>query len=293
MLQNLVVCGGGINIVSYIGVLTCLSEQDLLHGITNYYGTSAGGIVSVMLAIGYSVDEMKRFMLRFDFSRVVEDVDPILVFEELGLSLGTNMEIITKSVITFKLGEEKLDYTLKQLYEDRGINVSLSTYNVTKKCNVHFDRTSEVPIWQALMATCRIPLIFTPMDINGEKYIDGAVCDNFPIHLIKKEQLRQTLAIYCHGSHEATPSSGYPFIDYIYDLLGAYIDGNVNNFLEMYRPIMITVKTITAFFNFELTDEQKQKMLDIGYNTAKERLPDIQQFWEVSSVYVDSSTQTD
>ena len=231
-MQNLIICGGGINILSYIGVIAVLQEKDLLKSVKNYYGTSAGGIVSVMLALGYNVEEIKRFMFKFDFTRLVGDVDPTLLLDGMGLSDGTNMEIITKTLIMFKLGEDKVDYTLKQLFQDQNISISVAAYNITKQKNTYFDHTSDVPIWKALIATCRIPFLFTPFEIDGDKYIDGAVSDNFPIHLIPNEEIKNSLAIYCHGSVENSMASGYPLVDYIYNVMGIYISGNINNFLN-------------------------------------------------------------
>lgn len=291
MLQNLVVCGGGINIVSYIGVLQYLSEKDLLKNIKNYYGTSAGGIISVMLALDYSIDEIKRFLFNFDFKRVIDDFDPTLLFDNMGLSNGRNMEIITRSVIGFKLGEENIDYTLKQLYQDKNIKLTLTSYNLTNKCNAYWNHESDVPIWKALVSSCRIPFIFTPFTINQESFVDGGVCDNFPIHFIPKDQLKHTMAIYCFGSINQTPI-GYPLIDYIYDLLTIYMD-STNNFLTMYKPIIVYLKTTSIFINFDLTNEQKQQMFDLGYNTMEKRLPEIQHFWDSDSNQIDNSTQTD
>jgi predicted acylesterase/phospholipase RssA len=292
MLQNLVICGGGINIVSYVGVLQYLSEKDLLKHVNNYYGTSAGGIISVMLALEYSIDEIKRFLFTFDFQRVIDELDPTLLFDNMGLSTGKNMEIITKSVISFKLGEDKIDYSLKELYQDKKIKLTLTTYNLTNKCNVYWNHESDVPIWKALVSSCRIPFIFTPFEINENKFVDGGICDNFPIHFISRDQLKHTLAIYCYGSVNQT-SIGYPLIDYIYDLMTIYMESTTNNFLTMYRPIIVYLKTVSVFVNFELTNDQKQQMFDLGYQTMHERLPDIQQFWESSNTYTDNSTQTD
>lgn len=294
MLQNLIICGGGINIISYIGVITVLHERDLLKNVKTFYGTSAGGIISVMLALGYTVNEIKQFMFKFDFHRIISDIDPSLLFDEKGLSNGRNMEIITKSVISFKLGEDKMDYTLRQLYEDTGISITLSTYNLTQKKNTYFDNTSDVPIWKALIATCRIPFIFAPFEIDGDMYIDGAICDNFPIHLVPESEVCRSLAIYINGSKEVV-SSGYPMIDYVYDLMGVYISGNINNFLTKYQPIIVTIPSTTAFFNFELTEAQKQEMYDLGYGITSTRLPEIEQYWLNGSTPTkcDKCVQTD
>lgn len=40
--------------------------------------------------------------------------------------------------------------------------------------------TGEDPQWKVLQATCALPLLFRPIEINGEKYADGGVADSIP-----------------------------------------------------------------------------------------------------------------
>jgi NTE family protein len=59
---NLVLEGGGIRGVAYVGALKTLQEQNLMQGIKQIAGTSVGSIVAGMVAVGYTADEMKHIM---------------------------------------------------------------------------------------------------------------------------------------------------------------------------------------------------------------------------------------
>uniref|UniRef100_A0A6C0LZG8 PNPLA domain-containing protein n=1 Tax=viral metagenome TaxID=1070528 RepID=A0A6C0LZG8_9ZZZZ len=295
MLQNIVICGGGINIVGYIGVLSYLNEQGLLSNIKNYYGTSAGAIVSVMLGLGYTIDELKKFIFKFDFKRIMDDPDPTLLIDKLGLCSGNKMEIIAQSIVSFKLGVDMVDYSLKQLYEDKGINIVLCSYDITNKKIIYFDKSSIVPIWKALIASCCIPFIFKPYKIDNIEYIDGGICDNFPIHLIDDRNINQSLAIYCgllNNKDIREVIHEYPLVEYMYDLMTIYVMSNLNTFLKKYNPIIVNITPITTCINFDVSQEQKQQMYDIGYQTALEKFPSILEFWN-SKHKLEKETQTD
>lgn len=56
--QNLVMEGGGIRGIAYGGALTELQKQNVLPGIKRVGGTSAGAIQAMLLALGYSPEEI-------------------------------------------------------------------------------------------------------------------------------------------------------------------------------------------------------------------------------------------
>ena len=43
------------------------------------------------------------------------------------------------------------------------------------------------PIVEAVTASCSIPIIFTPVVINGIHYVDGGLFHNFPVSIIREE----------------------------------------------------------------------------------------------------------
>ena len=45
MIKNLVISGGGIKIISALGVIKYLEENNNLKSINKFYGTSAGSIL--------------------------------------------------------------------------------------------------------------------------------------------------------------------------------------------------------------------------------------------------------
>lgn len=290
MPENIIICGGGVKIMAYIGAIAYLHEINALHNIRNFYGVSAGGILATMLAIGYTIHEIKDFMNNFDFTKVVADIDPSIVFDEYAISKGHNMEVVTKSVIVFKLGKDNLDYSFKQLYQDKNIKLLLSAFNVTQNRMTYFDHTSDTPIWKALVASCRLPFLFTPFRINDDAYLDGGTGDNFPIHLIPKHDIIKSIGIYSDFSQNSPFKTGFGFIDYTLNIMSVFTSSNYYQLLSFYHPIIINIPSPTSCINFDIDNTQKNVLYELGYNCAKEQMPQIQQFWESIS---EKGTQTE
>ena len=63
-MKNLVISSGGINLLCLLGSLKYLNENNLLNNIKCYFGCSAGAILTTMLALDYTLDEMKNFFIQ-------------------------------------------------------------------------------------------------------------------------------------------------------------------------------------------------------------------------------------
>jgi len=67
---NLVLEGGGAKGILYTGILKQLEERDLLCGIRNVAGSSAGGIIAFALALGYTAKEIYELTATLDFVKL-------------------------------------------------------------------------------------------------------------------------------------------------------------------------------------------------------------------------------
>lgn len=55
--------------------------------------------------------------------------------------------------------------------------------------------TGEDPQWKVLQATCALPLLFRPIEINGEKYADGGVADSIPYEKALADGCDKTIVV--------------------------------------------------------------------------------------------------
>jgi len=81
----LVLSGGGIKGISYIGALKALDDLCILKNFEIFAGTSAGALVLFLHILGYTSDELYTFIKKFDFAKL-KNIDVSLFINSYGLN---------------------------------------------------------------------------------------------------------------------------------------------------------------------------------------------------------------
>ncbi|GAF04735.1 patatin-like phospholipase family protein [Saccharicrinis fermentans] len=151
--------GGGARGIAHIGVLKALEE----HGIypTNVAGTSMGAIVGVLYAAGFSANEMARVLK----DEKVYKWFKVEWFKPGLLSLSGVKDLLSKQVGHNEFGKLK-----------RPFSVVVSNLNTGK--GEIISRGDMLMEW--VIASACVPIVFTPMVINGFTYVDGGLFHNLP-----------------------------------------------------------------------------------------------------------------
>lgn len=71
--RNLVFEGGGVKGIAYVGAMKVLEKEGILKNIKRVGGTSAGSINAVLLAAGFSNQEILKIMNELDFNDFKDD----------------------------------------------------------------------------------------------------------------------------------------------------------------------------------------------------------------------------
>ena len=145
---GLVLSGGGARGFAHIGVVQAMYEAGLRPDIIS--GTSAGSIVGAMIAAGHTPEECLNFFLGMIMNGMEERLAEFLhvkTFEELKIPL-----VITAS-------------------------------DINGAVPVHFEKGELLP---CIIASCSIPVVFTPREIDHVDYVDGGVFMNLPVRPIRK-----------------------------------------------------------------------------------------------------------
>ena len=102
-MKNLVIGSGGVNILCLLGSLKYLNENNLLNNTKCFFGVSAGAILCTMLALEYTIDEMKDFFINFNLLKFVGEYDITNFINNYGFSFGESRDIIGQSIIIYKM----------------------------------------------------------------------------------------------------------------------------------------------------------------------------------------------
>ena len=160
---GLALSGGGAKGFAHIGVFKLLEECGLMPDVI--VGTSVGALMGALFADGYTADEIKELFSGREFSEFAQ-----LQLPKSGLFDSKRFRHFLRRHLRAKTFEElKTPLIVMATDLDNGES--------------HEFRSG--PIVEAVTASCSIPIIFSPLVINGVHYVDGGLFHNFPVSIIR------------------------------------------------------------------------------------------------------------
>ncbi len=158
--------GGGARGFAHLGALKALEERNLKPNIIA--GTSAGALAGVLYADGYTPDEIADMFLNTKFKQFIE-----LTFPTSGLFRPTGLHSFLKKNLRAKTFDDlQIPFTAVATDWEKAITVNFSTGD---------------KLIESVVASCCVPLIFSPVKINEEYYVDGGIFKNLPASTIREE----------------------------------------------------------------------------------------------------------
>src|SRR5512135_1749527 len=156
--------GGGARGLAHIGILKVLRREQIPIDVIT--GTSMGGIVGAMHAVGLSPDQMEaEATKRGEIGQIFKLIDPRLVGSGL---LGGNR---IKKMLAEMLGAERTFADLRLPFAVVSVDYNSGREVVLKDGNLA----------AAVRATMSVPGVFEPVKIDGYQLLDGGVLDNVPV----------------------------------------------------------------------------------------------------------------
>lgn len=156
---GLALSGGGIRGASHLGVIKALSEAGI--AFSHISGVSAGAIVGTLYSSGMPPEKILDLVNNTKLMKWLQPVlgqTGLLKIDQLG------------RIIQAHLSETR--------FEDLGIPLTISATRLKDAKTVYF---SKGDLLNPLMASCSIPILFRPVDVDGVSYVDGGVVNNLPI----------------------------------------------------------------------------------------------------------------
>ncbi len=156
---GIILSGGAVRGFAHLGVLKALNENNIFPDAIS--GVSAGALVGAFYADGYSPEEIFEIFSKnsiFDFVKVAIPKNGFLGNKDLTKVLKNNLRA--------------------KNFENLKIDFTLAATNLNKGELRYFNSGEIIP---ALIASTSIPILFQPVEIENEMYVDGGVFDNLPI----------------------------------------------------------------------------------------------------------------
>jgi len=268
--RNLVIGGGGIKGLYFLGALKKLEENKVLDKIQNYAGTSVGAIICVLLLVGYTAQEIFDFMYNLDLGKVEIEFSIDNLLDKFGLDTGNKVEYIIRRLISEKTGNEHI--TMQELFEEtgKGLTIVSTCMSEHKSYYLTHETHPDLPVVQALRMSISIPIAFEPIKYDNKYFIDGGVLDNYPFECFKNP--KSTLGICVVDPDFYTGSTAAEVDDvwqFAYSMLQCVILGNFQEKIRKYLENSIAIQTLgLGIAEFVVEPEVRNEMFDVGYQVA-------------------------
>jgi len=271
MFSNLVLSGGGIQGLAYIGLVKYLEETNNLSKIEKYAGTSAGALACLMIVLGYTSNQMEELVINLDFKSFgeKEEVSLISLVENYGISEGKKIDDLFKIIIKKKTGNPNI--TFKELFDKTKKELNILVSNLTKGKYEVFNHinTPDLSVYLAVRLSLNIPFLFKPIEYNNCLYVDGGVMNNFPIKIFNSE-LEKTIG-FCFIKKEIN-NKIENFQDYLYCVLTSIYYAPSRLMADTYETATCRLEISYLSFDFSLDQIQKKEIIEEGYRQTKEFL---------------------
>jgi len=265
-IRYLVFSGGAMNGLSYVGVLRMLElvQPKLYERVQGYAGTSIGALVSLLLCIGYTADNMQVVIENFDISTLLSRSTGM--FQDYGMvDAQSTLGAWVASLIENYMG--KPDVNFAELYRRTRQELTVVVTNFTTRKVEYWNRHTRpgMSVCSAVTCSMALPLFFTPVKMADGMYLDGGLGDNFPLTVYPRET---TLGIKIDITHDP-PFSG--MIEYGMALieLKRALDSGVHDIgkRSTYRTVCISGR-MSAGFNFFVSIVHRRRIVTQGLFAA-------------------------
>jgi len=235
--------GGGAKGAAHCGALQALKEYGIKADVVA--GTSAGSIAATLYASGIEPTDMANTFSALDFKDLLGTQKP-----RGGLFDSKPLIKHLAKIIPYKN------------LEDLPIPATVVATSIESGTARFF---TEGEIATRVAASCSIPVIYEPLKIDGEHYVDGGVLMNLPVSALR-EKCKTVIAIYLHHSAPVT-------------YRGRLSNVAMRSFNLMFRSnAMLDAEIADLFINIDTSaysvyDLSKvENLFHIGYDTTIEVL---------------------
>ncbi|MFD0827616.1 patatin-like phospholipase family protein [Neobacillus sp. M.A.Huq-85] len=273
--------GGGIKGFALIGACEEIENQGFQ--FERVAGTSAGSIVAALLAAGYSSKEIYQLLEELDITTMLDARKTLLPFSlakwllvyfKLGLYKGNAFEkwmtekLEAKGIRTFSdIPPKKLRVVASDLSNGRLIVLpdDLEKYGITP---------GSFSIAKAIRMSCSIPYFFEPVKMRSiegiDVIVDGGVLSNFPMWLFDTDDgkikrpvigIKLSTSEYEHQKHKI--QNGIQLFSALFETMKDAHDARYISKKHARNIIFIPAEGVNLI-EFSLTDEKKQKIVEIG-----------------------------
>lgn len=237
--------GGGATLgAAHIGIIKALDEANIpIHCVS---GTSIGALVATFFAFDKNYDSIHDIAVNMTWKDVAK-----ISISKYGLFANAKIEHFIKNHIgnvTFKEAKIPMAFVATNILNGKKIILK------------------EGSIAKAVAASCCIPGIFKPVEINNLSLVDGGLVENVPISPLQKMEVDFIIAVDLNsGVSYKKPAN---FIDI---LINSYNTSMISKTKVQTKNADLLITPKLSYFS-SLNTNQTEELIEIGYKEGKKKL---------------------
>ncbi len=234
--------GGGARGYAHLGVLEALREKGIEPDIIS--GVSAGAIAGAFIASGKSPREAFEIIKEYrftDFTKFRIPRNGLLSLEKLKARLKQEIE--------------------QENIQDLKIPLVIAVSNILKGKVEYLDSG---PLADIVEASASIPVLFSPVQLEGGLYCDGGLFDNLPVAPLKKK-CKKIIAVSISPVNELDTISG------ILEIAARTFQLSVNHGIDKVKKSCKVFIEPTGLYQYDIMDtKHADEIFKLGYDHVKQ-----------------------
>lgn len=248
--------GGTARSVLHVGVLKALAEAGI--PIDYIAGTSGGSIAAAVYAFGEPIETMEKVATGLSWWKLAS-----IRVRRLGF-------ISSQPIETF------LDKTLQGArFEDLRTPCAIPVTDLVTGEAVMFNSG---PVARVVRASCSIPQIYLPVEIDGRPYVDGGLAEYLPVQSVQSFGPQFTIAVNLNTRLREYQTPRHK-LGLVIQFTSMVARQNVGRSVALADYVLHPDVDSYSPFDFSSAGE----LIELGYRFTKERVEDIKREWRRKS----------
>lgn len=277
MKLGLALAGGGTRGAAHIGAIKAFEENGIKFDLVG--GTSAGSMAAALYSMGFTADEMlvllKKFakeMIGASPKSVISNIREKKEFHVRGLTSGQNIELVIQEIAETKQIKNIRDIKMPIVITAVDIiTCEKKVFTNSKKDRDYYIKNIE--IGKAIRASSSVPGVYSPLEFENYKFVDGGLLDNIPVTEVKKIGADKVVAVNFEVDRRSKTRNFIDILTKSLDIMSAKI---VEDEIFISDCVIQVSAEKLGMFDRDSIDEAYKR----GYEAAKEKIDEIKKIMD-------------
>ncbi len=268
--------GGGICAMAHVGALKELKQHIPLKAVKEWMGVSAGALVAMCLCIGFTLDELEHFSVKFDFENIKEyDTIPGWILH-FGIDTGERLHKLVNACLHVKGISEDITFSECLTKFGKSLRVLATDLNSAELRTFSATETPNYRISDAVRASMSYPYYFQPFRCpeTGHFLSDGGIVSNFPLFTLTEWDRNRTLSILIRSTvNKISEIDDIPLENAIMRPIAIVLNERTCIEAKLYNSPCIHIMLDTQnILDFALEEDKKEIIIKKGIDAVREYL---------------------